>query len=71
MTAAQVEDSKIVGQFSATGGTPEEFGLVMEQGSALEPCVDKAVDDASKSKGELAKIEQQWLSAAAGAPELK
>ena len=62
--------SKIVGQFGSTGGTPEEFGLVMEKGSALKPCVDKAVD-ALKSKGELAKIEQQWLSAAAGAPELK
>jgi polar amino acid transport system substrate-binding protein len=70
VTAAQVENSKIIGQFSSTGGTPEEFGLVMERGSALKPCVDKAVD-ALKSKGELAKIEQQWLSEAAGAPELK
>lgn len=70
VTAAQVENSKIVGQFSSTGGTPEEFGLVMEKGSALKPCVDKAVD-ALKSKGELAKIEQQWLGSAAGAPELR
>ncbi|WP_336209274.1 ABC transporter substrate-binding protein [Nonomuraea sp. LPB2021202275-12-8] len=70
VTAAQVENSKIVGQFSSTGGTPEEFGLVMERGSALKSCVDKAVD-ALKSKGELAKIEQQWLSEAAGAPELR
>lgn len=70
VTAAQVEDAKIIGQFSSTGGTPEEFGLVMERGSALKSCVDKAVDTL-KSKGELAKIEQQWLSEAAGAPELK
>ncbi|WP_433435964.1 ABC transporter substrate-binding protein [Nonomuraea sp. CA-141351] len=70
VTAAQVEKSKIVGQFSSTGGTPEEFGLVMGKGSALKPCVDKAVD-ALKSKGELAKIEQQWLGSAAGAPELQ
>ncbi|WP_084955406.1 ABC transporter substrate-binding protein [Thermoactinospora rubra] len=70
VTAAQVEDSAIVGQFSATGGAPEEFGLVMEKGSPLKPCVDKAIDTL-KAKGELAKIEQQWLSAAAGAPELK
>ncbi|MEU1723816.1 ABC transporter substrate-binding protein [Nonomuraea sp. NPDC005692] len=69
VTAAQVENSKIVGQFSSTGGTPEEFGLVMEKGSALKPCVDKAVDSL-KSKGELAKIEQEWLGSAAGAPEL-
>ncbi|TDD03042.1 amino acid ABC transporter substrate-binding protein [Nonomuraea deserti] len=70
VTAAQVENSKIVGQFSSTGGTPEEFGLVMEKGSALKSCVDRAVD-ALKSKGELARIEQQWLGSAAGAPELK
>ncbi|MFG2071609.1 ABC transporter substrate-binding protein [Nonomuraea maritima] len=70
VTAAQVENSKIVGQFSSTGGTPEEFGLVMEKGSPLKTCVDKAVD-ALKEKGELAKIEQQWLGSAAGAPELQ
>ncbi|MFI6297860.1 ABC transporter substrate-binding protein [Nonomuraea sp. NPDC050790] len=70
VTAAQVENSKIVGQFSSTGGAPEEFGLVMQKGSALKPCVDKAVE-ALKSKGELARIEQTWLGSAAGAPELK
>ncbi|GAA0916684.1 ABC transporter substrate-binding protein [Nonomuraea longicatena] len=70
VTAAQIEKSKIVGQFSSTGGTPEEFGLVMQKGSQLKPCVDKAVQTL-KSKGELAKIEQQWLGSAAGAPELK
>ncbi|MDA0633341.1 ABC transporter substrate-binding protein [Nonomuraea sp. MCN248] len=70
VTAAQVEGSKIVGQFSSTGGTPEEFGLVMEKGSGLKSCVDKAID-ALKANGDLAKIEQQWLSEAAGAPELK
>ncbi|MEV0145288.1 MULTISPECIES: ABC transporter substrate-binding protein [unclassified Nonomuraea] len=69
VTAAQVEGSKIVGQFSSTGGTPEEFGLVMEKGNPIKTCVDKAVD-ALKSKGELTKIEQQWLGSAAGAPEL-
>ncbi|MFD1932810.1 MULTISPECIES: ABC transporter substrate-binding protein [Nonomuraea] len=71
VTAVQVPNSQILGQFSATGGEkPEEFGLVMGKGSALKPCVDKAVD-ALRSKGELAKIEQQWLGEAAGAPELK
>ncbi|MFI6604377.1 ABC transporter substrate-binding protein [Nonomuraea sp. NPDC050536] len=69
VTAAQVDNSKIIGQFSSTGGTPEEFGLVMERGTALKPCVDKAVESL-RSKGELAKIEQQWLGSAAGAPEL-
>ncbi|GLX01054.1 ABC transporter substrate-binding protein [Microtetraspora sp. NBRC 16547] len=70
VTAAQVENSKIVGQFAATGGTPEEFGLVFQKGNALVSCVNEAIG-ALKSSGELAKIEQQWLSAAAGAPEMK
>ena len=70
VTAAQVENSKIVGQFAATGGTPEEFGLLMQKGSGLASCVDKAVGDL-KSSGELASIESQWLTGSAGAPELK
>ncbi|MER6952005.1 ABC transporter substrate-binding protein [Nonomuraea sp. NPDC000554] len=69
VTAAQIEKSKIVGQFSATGAAPEEFGMVIGKGSPLKSCLDKAVDTL-KSRGDLAKIEQQWLGAAAGAPEL-
>ncbi|HEX4812688.1 MAG TPA: ABC transporter substrate-binding protein [Nonomuraea sp.] len=70
VTAAQVDNAKIVGQFSSTGGTPEEFGLVMEKGSPLKSCVDRAID-ALKAKGELATIEEQWLGSAVGAPELR
>ncbi|GIH98040.1 ABC transporter substrate-binding protein [Planobispora takensis] len=70
VTAAQVENSTIVGQFNATGGTPEEFGMVFEKGSPLVSCVDEALGKL-KSSGKLAEIESQWLGSAAGAPELK
>ncbi|MEN3533822.1 ABC transporter substrate-binding protein [Microbispora sp. ZYX-F-249] len=70
VTAAQVEGSKIVGQFAANGGQPEEFGLLFQKGSPLVSCVDKALGEL-KSSGHLAQIESQWLTAAAGAPELK
>ncbi|MEU6409692.1 ABC transporter substrate-binding protein [Microbispora sp. NPDC046933] len=70
VTAAQVEKSKIVGQFAANSGEPEEFGLLFQKGSPLVSCVDKALGEL-KSSGELAQIESQWLTAAAGAPELK
>ncbi|GLW25650.1 amino acid ABC transporter substrate-binding protein [Microbispora triticiradicis] len=70
VTAAQVKGSKIVGQFAATGGEPEEFGLLFQKGSSLVSCVDKALGEL-RSSGELAKIEGEWLTAAAGAPELK
>ncbi|GII52234.1 amino acid ABC transporter substrate-binding protein [Planotetraspora thailandica] len=70
VTAAQIDGSKIVGQFAANSGTPEEFGLLFQKGSGLVSCVDKALGDL-KSSGELAGIESQWLTGSAGAPELK
>ncbi|WP_248964668.1 ABC transporter substrate-binding protein [Sphaerisporangium perillae] len=70
VTAAQVEGSKIVGQFGTASGTPEEFGLVFQKGSPLVSCVDQAIGELSAS-GELAQIESRWLGSAAGAPELK
>ncbi|PWI19095.1 amino acid ABC transporter substrate-binding protein [Streptomyces sp. Act143] len=70
ITAAEVTDAKIVGQFENQGGTPEQFGLVLDKGSALTPCVTEAVN-ALREDGTLAKIEQQWLSDAVDAPVLK
>ncbi|MFC9847725.1 ABC transporter substrate-binding protein [Streptomyces sp. NPDC060223] len=70
ITAAEVTDAKIVGQFENTGGTPEQFGLVLDKGSALTPCVTDAVD-ALREDGTLASIEKQWLSDAVDAPVLK
>ncbi|GAA2844069.1 ABC transporter substrate-binding protein [Streptosporangium fragile] len=70
VTAAQVENSKIVGQFGTASGEPEVFGAVFEKGSPLVGCVNKAIDELTAS-GELAKIETEWLGSAAGAPELK
>jgi polar amino acid transport system substrate-binding protein len=68
MTAAQVKDSKIVGQLPVHG-KPEQFGLVLDKGSSLTPCVTQAVN-ALRKDGTLAKINQRWLTSAAGAPVL-
>jgi polar amino acid transport system substrate-binding protein len=70
VTAAQVEGSKIVGQFGTASGAPEVFGAVFEKGSPLVSCVNEAIGKLTAS-GELAKIETEWLGSAAGAPELK
>ncbi|MFI5817618.1 ABC transporter substrate-binding protein [Streptomyces rishiriensis] len=70
ITAAEVTDAEIVGQFENQGAAPEQFGLVLDKGSALTPCVTAAVD-ALRKDGALAKIEQQWLSDAVDAPVLK
>jgi polar amino acid transport system substrate-binding protein len=68
MTAAQLDDGVIVGQLPSTG-SPEQFGAVLDKGSALTPCVTQAVD-ALRADGTLEKLQQQYL-ANAGAPELK
>ncbi|MFF5845782.1 ABC transporter substrate-binding protein [Streptomyces massasporeus] len=70
ITGAEITDATIVGQFAHQGGTPEQFGLVLDKGSALTSCVSRAVD-ALREDGTLAKIEQQWLSDAVDAPVLK
>ncbi|MFE2065548.1 ABC transporter substrate-binding protein [Streptomyces sp. NPDC059467] len=70
VTAAQVTNAKIVGQFENQGGTPEQFGLVLDKGSALTSCVSSAVD-ALRKDGTLAKLDKQWLSDAVDAPVLK
>jgi polar amino acid transport system substrate-binding protein len=67
MTAAQLDDGKIVGQLPATD-KPEQFGFVLEKGSRLTPCVSQAVD-ALRADGTLAALQKQWLTAE-GAPEL-
>jgi polar amino acid transport system substrate-binding protein len=65
---AEVEGSKLVGQFAAPGG--DDWGAVLEKGSALTPCVSKAVDDL-RASGELASITEQWIGAEAPALALK
>jgi polar amino acid transport system substrate-binding protein len=68
ITAAQVEGSKIIGQFSAPGG--DSFGLLLQKDSKLTPCVNKALAKL-KSSGELKQITDKWMGEAAGAPELR
>ncbi|MFE9610596.1 ABC transporter substrate-binding protein [Streptomyces sp. NPDC006012] len=70
ITAAEITNAETVGQFENQGGTPEQFGLVLDKGSALTPCVTQAVD-ALRENGTLAGIEKQWLSDAVDAPVLK
>ncbi|MFC9972136.1 ABC transporter substrate-binding protein [Spirillospora sp. NPDC127200] len=70
VTAAQIENSKIVGQFASAGAGKEYFGLLLQQGNSLVGCLNKAIGEL-KSSGELAKIQEKWLTSAAGAPVLK
>ncbi|KOG89166.1 ABC transporter substrate-binding protein [Streptomyces varsoviensis] len=70
ITSSEVQDAEVVGQFADTGGRTEQFGLVLDKGSRLTPCVSGAVD-ALRRDGTLARIEKKWLSEAVDAPVLK
>lgn len=68
LTAAQVPEAAIVGQFEAPGG--DEWGALLARGSELTECVSNAVDEL-RDNGTLDRLEQQWMGEAAGAPELR
>jgi polar amino acid transport system substrate-binding protein len=68
ITAVQVPDGTVVGQFSAPGG--DQWGALLARGSSLTPCVSLAIDEL-RSSGELQRIETRWMSQAADAPTLK
>ena len=67
LTAAQVENATIVGQFGKAEG--EEWGAVLSKGSPVTACVSGAIEALDES-GELEKITQRWMSQAAEAPQL-
>jgi polar amino acid transport system substrate-binding protein len=67
LTAAQVENASIVGQFGKAEG--EEWGALLAKGSSLTGCVSSAIEGLEES-GELEKITQRWMSQAAEAPQL-
>ncbi len=69
VTAVQVENSKILGQFPTTGN-PEHFGMVFQKGSLLVGCVNKALANL-KRNGTLQRINKTWLSKVVGVPVLK
>jgi polar amino acid transport system substrate-binding protein len=68
--SGQVANSVIVGQFPSPAGSPEHFGLVLTKGSALTPCVNKALADL-KAAGTLASLQREWLSTKTSVPTLK
>jgi len=69
VTAVQVPNSKILGQFATAKGG-EHFGMVFAKGNPLAACVSSALASLRKS-GSLTMIQHQWLAKATGAPVLK
>ncbi len=68
LTAVQVPDGTIAGQFAAPGG--DEWGALLEKDSALTDCVSAAIAALNES-GELPAIEKKWMSDVTSAPVLE
>lgn len=69
VSAVQVPNGKIVGQFAAPRGG-EHFGMVFQKGNPLVRCVNEALARI-KLTGQLKKIQQTWLAKVTGAPVLR
>jgi polar amino acid transport system substrate-binding protein len=67
LVGAEVQDAKIVGQFAAPGG--DDWGLLLQKGSKLTGCVNKALGELRDS-GELKRMQERWMGGDA-APELR
>ena len=68
LTATQVPEATTVGQFPAPGG--DQWGALLEKDSPLTDCISFAIDELDSS-GQLAELEQQWMSEATDAPVLE
>ena len=67
VSAVEIEGTAVIGQFEAPAESPEQFGLVFEEGNPLRDCVNEAIARLTDS-GTLADIEQEWLSDVVDAP---
>ncbi|WP_293781347.1 ABC transporter substrate-binding protein [uncultured Aeromicrobium sp.] len=70
LASAEIDGATIVGQFQPETGESEQFGLLLEKGSELTPCLNAAIESL-REDGTLEDIEQQWLSESANVPELQ
>jgi polar amino acid transport system substrate-binding protein len=68
LTAVQVPEATVVGQFSAPGG--DQWGALLEKDSPLTACVAQTIEELDSS-GKLPAIEKKWMSDATDAPVLK
>jgi polar amino acid transport system substrate-binding protein len=66
LTAAEIPEAKIVGQFAAPGG--DDWGLLLQKGSKLTPCVNQALDEL-RSRGTLQDLQDRYMGGNA-APDL-
>ncbi len=69
ITAVEITDASIIGVLPRTGDTPEELGMLFEDGNPFRDCVNDALA-ALEADGTLAALEDQWLNQGGGIPTL-
>jgi polar amino acid transport system substrate-binding protein len=69
ITAAQVEGTVIAGVFEAQAESPDQFGLLFEDGNPLVECVNEALATL-RDDGTLAALEEEWLTQAGAVPTI-
>ena len=69
VTAVQVDDGVIVGQFPNRGDR-ERFGMVFEQRNSLRRCVNRALNRLW-ANGTIKRLQNRWLARAGGAPVIR
>ncbi len=70
ISAVEIPNSVLIGQFQPETGQQEQFGMLFEKGSELVPCVNEALATL-RDDGTLADLEQQWLADVVDVPELQ
>ena len=69
VTAVQIPNAKVVGRLK-TVGAPERFGAVLQKGSKLTSCVNRAISRLWLN-GTMKKLQKAWLPNTNAAPVLK
>jgi len=69
ITAVEIPQGTVAGQFQVTSGETEQFGLLFEKDNPYVTCVDQALG-ALKDDGTLAQLEEQWMSNVVDVPTL-
>jgi polar amino acid transport system substrate-binding protein len=70
ITSGEAKGTVIIGQLKSVPGSPEQFGILLDKGSPLTACVDKAVQGITVD-GALAKLTTKWLAEVGSAPVLR
>lgn len=69
ITAVEIPEAEIVGALPASEEQADRFGILMEDGSPLKPCVDQAIE-ALREDGTLDALAEEWLTQEGDIPVL-